>query len=1091
MDEWPSTSEMYEDKVFPRMTFNSQNQAHIAQQSRREKLRIPGIQPPLSPQRDEDSNHTSGSRSSMGLPQRPPEPKRAKTSSEFSFSSGFENVSAGSMLPNAMNDVCQVYNTDVISSSSFNFPTGAELLAVSARKMTPAMTLAGSVYGGQSLYPGDISSQVNRSSNPSNWGLGLHGQMSQHGTGSFFVGTGPSNFQNAINNEHHAADPSAVEAILVGTNQLQSTGIGTRNKEMGMEPYIVSSNNQPEAVQLCGINLGYHGYPDSVQGNVVLMGRTPGGAMDGRQTVGGHQTHVAGIQLPANALAHGMFPHQATMSAVPIAEQAFPSNHLAPRLENQSSHSWQNGGNELLFLPMPGRAESNQAGTTHTNQTLEFGRPSAWTIPDYDMRHPLILQGQDHSFIQGEIGQGLHIEQSEDANTGQFQGLSLSLSSHQPSAMQLNSFQVQIPEAGLATNTHLLPHAVDEAKAKLAERFSNRFQVGLNPLQSSRDLLLTPSLQNEDRKVIASAKQFSYNHGLSSPSSNFRMLSSSRYLRVVQHLLDEVCSVGKDGNSSGSTDYKSHERMASKSSPYGSSRSEKTDVEPVKRDGTSFVATAAVSSISHCAETATPLTQEERQQYQIRKTQLLSMLQEVDRQYRQYYDHMQAVIFSFDSAVGQVGAARPYTRLALKAMSRHFRCLRDTISNQIQITCKALGEEDISETGPLRKVTSRLRFVDQQLRQQRALQQLGMLQQPAWRPQRGLPEHSVSILRAWLFEHFLHPYPKDADKVMLARQTGLSRSQVSNWFINARVRLWKPMVEEMYLEENRENDHEASAKRVNQQTDDGISCEQNICENRDGDSRHHNGMVREESKHNQEDLESDGKVMAVGQRHQSGLDMGKSESDNVVRRNAHTEMTNAQPNVSGSNSGMLEGGSMNKEIITDISFRQNAHEAYNPGSLSSSMFDKSLHSRPKDTISDGYYQDGYKVGNSKRYSTYPFTVQNGNTFLHHSSASDTYTISDGNMNLYSHMDVSPKLFGNGGVSLTLGLQHADNLSQATSHNYVHSINNLTESDNPDDFHLDVINHTGGMHPDQLEGHESLNFQSRKRVATHLLHEFVA
>ncbi|KAH6791850.1 hypothetical protein C2S52_002327 [Perilla frutescens var. hirtella] len=44
-------------------------------------------------------------------------------------------------------------------------------------------------------------------------------------------------------------------------------------------------------------------------------------------------------------------------------------------------------------------------------------------------------------------------------------------------------------------------------------------------------------------------------------------------------------------------------------------------------------------------------------------------------------------------------------------------------------------------------------------------------------------------------------YPSDADKHLLARQTGLSRNQVSNWFINARVRLWKPMVEEMYQQE--------------------------------------------------------------------------------------------------------------------------------------------------------------------------------------------------------------------------------------------------------------------------------------------------
>jgi hypothetical protein len=72
---------------------------------------------------------------------------------------------------------------------------------------------------------------------------------------------------------------------------------------------------------------------------------------------------------------------------------------------------------------------------------------------------------------------------------------------------------------------------------------------------------------------------------------------------------------------------------------------------------------------------------------------------------------------------------------------------------------------------------------------------------PAWRPQRGLPENSVSILRAWLFEHFLHPYPKESEKIMLAKQTGLSKNQVANWFINARVRLWKPMIEEMYKEE--------------------------------------------------------------------------------------------------------------------------------------------------------------------------------------------------------------------------------------------------------------------------------------------------
>ncbi|XP_031126623.1 BEL1-like homeodomain protein 7 [Ipomoea triloba] len=86
-----------------------------------------------------------------------------------------------------------------------------------------------------------------------------------------------------------------------------------------------------------------------------------------------------------------------------------------------------------------------------------------------------------------------------------------------------------------------------------------------------------------------------------------------------------------------------------------------------------------------------------------------------------------------------------------------------------------------------------------------------MMQPHAWRPQRGLPESSVSILRAWLFEHFLHPYPKDSDKAMLARQTGLTRGQVSNWFINARVQLWKPMVEEIYKEEFADAEFESNS----------------------------------------------------------------------------------------------------------------------------------------------------------------------------------------------------------------------------------------------------------------------------------------
>lgn len=114
---------------------------------------------------------------------------------------------------------------------------------------------------------------------------------------------------------------------------------------------------------------------------------------------------------------------------------------------------------------------------------------------------------------------------------------------------------------------------------------------------------------------------------------------------------------------------------------------------------------------------------------------------------------MQSVISSFESATGY-GAAKSYTSLALKTISKQFRSLKDAITSQIKTTSKSLGEDDCLG---VKLEGSRLRYVDHHLRQQRALQQLGMIQNNAWRPQRGLPERAVSVLRAWLFEHFLHP----------------------------------------------------------------------------------------------------------------------------------------------------------------------------------------------------------------------------------------------------------------------------------------------------------------------------------------------
>ncbi|KAI4367269.1 hypothetical protein MLD38_023026 [Melastoma candidum] len=257
-----------------------------------------------------------------------------------------------------------------------------------------------------------------------------------------------------------------------------------------------------------------------------------------------------------------------------------------------------------------------------------------------------------------------------------------------------------------------------------------------------------------------------------------RGIPESRYLKAAQQLLDEIVNVLK----------------ASHSPPDESNDENKSKILKEGDEGDSEDDPAAKTKDP--IDNSSKLSEEERWELQDKLARLIAMLDEVDMRYNQYYHRMQIVKQSFDTVAGS-GASKPYTVLALRRISHQFRCLRDAITGQIQATRKTLGEEDATAGTSI----SRLRYIDQQIKQQRAPVQLGMMQQHAWKPQRGLPESSVSTLRAWLFEHFLHPYPKDSDKALLARQTGLTRGQVSNWFINARVRLWKPMVEEIYKEE--------------------------------------------------------------------------------------------------------------------------------------------------------------------------------------------------------------------------------------------------------------------------------------------------
>ncbi|CAM0948577.1 unnamed protein product [Alopecurus aequalis] len=357
-------------------------------------------------------------------------------------------------------------------------------------------------------------------------------------------------------------------------------------------------------------------------------------------------------------------------------------------------------------------------------------------------------------------------------------------------------------EFGVLNNHHGSPNVPSGQGQGLSLSLNTQILAPSLPYWSIKPDMLTPSSYHESLRVNDIRMK-------SMQSEASRAIRHSRYLKAAQEVLDEVVNVWKNIK----------QKAQKEQAEPGKAEGKETDGGP-KSEG-------VPSNPQESGANAPPeLSTAEKQELQSKMAKLMAMLDEVDRKYKHYYHQMQNVVSSFDVVAGP-GSAKPYTAVALQTISRHFRCLKDAINDQINVIRKKLGEEENS-SGKEGKLT-RLRYIDQQLRQQRAFQQYGMIPQNAWRPQRGLPENSVTVLRAWLFEHFLHPYPKDSEKLMLARQTGLTRSQISNWFINARVRLWKPMIEDMYKEEtgDLEQDSNSSSDNVPRSKNKVASSEEN------------------------------------------------------------------------------------------------------------------------------------------------------------------------------------------------------------------------------------------------------------------------
>jgi len=61
----------------------------------------------------------------------------------------------------------------------------------------------------------------------------------------------------------------------------------------------------------------------------------------------------------------------------------------------------------------------------------------------------------------------------------------------------------------------------------------------------------------------------------------------------------------------------------------------------------------------------------------------------------------------------------------------------------------------------------------------------------------SLQPHVVEYLKKWLMseEHINHPYPTEREKNKLVVDTGIDIKRLNNWFVNNRIRYWKPRFE--------------------------------------------------------------------------------------------------------------------------------------------------------------------------------------------------------------------------------------------------------------------------------------------------------
>ena len=88
------------------------------------------------------------------------------------------------------------------------------------------------------------------------------------------------------------------------------------------------------------------------------------------------------------------------------------------------------------------------------------------------------------------------------------------------------------------------------------------------------------------------------------------------------------------------------------------------------------------------------------------------------------------------------------------------------------------------------------------------------------RPEHNHSKIATDLFKAWFYANLEHPFPSDDVKADFADRTGLSFTQVTTWFVNARKRVWKPLLHESRREQIEPNVGTAWSAIVAESTDE-------------------------------------------------------------------------------------------------------------------------------------------------------------------------------------------------------------------------------------------------------------------------------